>query len=884
MHRKYQKAREDSEINSVCDSSMVEQLIIAQNAVINTKWALKTTELPKGSDLTETELYKKVDMIYSTRKHDKIQTDILQENKKYFNFEYFNGVQSLALDTLYNTRENSLIAAPTGTGKTELAILAILKEYQTYGRECFIVVLAPTKPLINSLEQTLKNRVGEILSIMQDTTDNERVARYDTNILITTPERYDILTMKGRVSPSLLIIDEIHILEESRGGVLESVIIRSKGVCGMRIVGISATVPNYRDVAEFISAKEEHSYYFNYLFKEIPIKYSVIGIKKGSKTVKRIKRAEKHSALDSDYSNKNNENISKARHLDENTKEDESACYNDSSYKYLNALHNTLMEISGNTLIFINNRKECILVAEYIRKNILKNTCKVLDLSTILNVVELSIPNVLMDKEQFICGIKEMLELLSYGIAVHHASISKEVRNAVELLFKKGLISIICCTSTLACGVNLPANNVIIYKTNKPVVGQAYTLAEIAQMSGRAGRKGHTASGSVVIITQEEDIAAYAKAITFQFPVESKSAENLTTRVLYEIAVKFNQENCQKDKTTPNTCTDVKEILPSNETDHIHSMCNNHICSSRKYIPVTTEYIISWVCMTYGYIRGVKHNETRKYYTHTNDLVKNILDQLFKWNMIECTYNIKPTALGNICYTFYLSPITVYHIQQVFMSIAEYKIDLDVGDILLLVSIADDYKDLERNTTEYSSIRYPIRHKSSHIHKIVHTVTDREINPAVSIIIQRYIDNCNENVFDSSSAKVLSTINRVLEGILSIGKIYLNRSIYSIIDLVKTINTREWKYSKSRNNLNVFLELNNYTLTITNPSKDKLFIEIVNEDKIIHRDIIRRRKYKYVIDQIHNSVLIRIESFTIFTNPFSLYITNPSLFTKYPNS
>jgi ATP-dependent DNA helicase HFM1/MER3 len=48
------------------------------------------------------------------------------------------------------------------------------------------------------------------------------------------------------------------------------------------------------------------------------------------------------------------------------------------------------------------------------------------------------------------------------GVAYHHGATSFNDRNIIEILFLKGILSVICTTSTLAVGVNLPARLVII--------------------------------------------------------------------------------------------------------------------------------------------------------------------------------------------------------------------------------------------------------------------------------------------------------------------------------------------------------------------------------------------------------------------------------------
>jgi ATP-dependent DNA helicase HFM1/MER3 len=63
-------------------------------------------------------------------------------------------------------------------------------------------------------------------------------------------------------------------------------------------------------------------------------------------------------------------------------------------------------------------------------------------------------------------------------------------RQAVEKLYLEGQISVICCTSTLAIGVNLPCHLVIIKNTVTwtAVGSKEYADLEIMQMLGRAGR------------------------------------------------------------------------------------------------------------------------------------------------------------------------------------------------------------------------------------------------------------------------------------------------------------------------------------------------------------------------------------------------------------
>ena len=83
-----------------------------------------------------------------------------------------------------------------------------------------------------------------------------------------------------------------------------------------------------------------------------------------------------------------------------------------------------------------------------------------------------------------------MIDCASSGVAFHHGGLDAADRQMVEKGYCEGQISVICCTSTLAVGVNLPCHFVIIKNTVSWQPGglREYADLEIMQMLGRAGR------------------------------------------------------------------------------------------------------------------------------------------------------------------------------------------------------------------------------------------------------------------------------------------------------------------------------------------------------------------------------------------------------------
>jgi len=109
------------------------------------------------------------------------------------------------------------------------------------------------------------------------------------------------------------------------------------------------------------------------------------------------------------------------------------------------------------------------------------------------------------------------------GVAYHHAGLGLDDRNLVERLYLEGKISVICCTSTLAVGVNLPAHLVIIMGTKSwsNTGMQEYIDLEVMQMLGRAGRPQFDDSGVAVIMTRKETKSHYEQMAAGTEKIES---------------------------------------------------------------------------------------------------------------------------------------------------------------------------------------------------------------------------------------------------------------------------------------------------------------------------------------------------------------------------
>jgi len=174
-------------------------------------------------------------------------------------------IQRMAIPKILDGK-NILIVSPTGSGKTEAAMLPVMhllvKENKKGIRCIYITPLrALNRDMLLRLEYFGKKLNLKIAVRHGDTTQSERrkQALNPPDILITTPETFQILFLGKRLRDSLknvefIIIDEIHELAgDERGAQMAIAIERLRNITNFKVIGISATVGNPNEIAKFIS-------------------------------------------------------------------------------------------------------------------------------------------------------------------------------------------------------------------------------------------------------------------------------------------------------------------------------------------------------------------------------------------------------------------------------------------------------------------------------------------------------------------------------------------------------------------------------------------------------------------------------------------------------
>ncbi|AEO66925.1 uncharacterized protein THITE_2115485 [Thermothielavioides terrestris NRRL 8126] len=442
-------------------------------------------------------------------------------------YKTLNRMQSLVYPVAYKTSENMLICAPTGAGKTDAAMLTILHtvgqyltpspfedhlatDFAVQAEDFKIVYVAPMKALAAEITEKLGKRLAWLGLRCREYTGDMHLTKSEivqTQVIVTTPEKWDVVTRKGTGDTELvqkvrlLIIDEVHMLHDERGAVLESLVARTQRQVEstqslIRIVGLSATLPNYVDVAEFLGVnKRAGLFYFDASFRPVPLEQHFVGVK-GKPNSKQSRDNLDQVAFE------------KVREM---------------------------LEQDHQVMVFVHSRRDTQATAKMLYEKATDEACVGLFDPSGHEKYEMAMKDVKSTKA------REIRDLVPKGLGIHHAGMARSDRNLMERLFAEGVIKVLCCTATLAWGVNLPAAAVVIKGT------QVYSaqdgkfvdlgILDVLQIFGRAGRPQFEDVGIGMICTTHDKLAHYLTAVTDQLPIESRFSAKLVDNLNAEIAL-----------------------------------------------------------------------------------------------------------------------------------------------------------------------------------------------------------------------------------------------------------------------------------------------------------------------------------------------------------
>ncbi|AGK62027.1 Superfamily II helicase [Archaeoglobus sulfaticallidus PM70-1] len=354
------------------------------------------------------------------------------------------------------SRKNFVISIPTASGKTLIAELAMVREIMEGGKCLYIVplrALASEKFEEFSIWEKIGIKTG--YSVGDYESKDEWLGECD--IIITTSEKADSFLRNSASwikKISCIVVDEIHLIDSfKRGPVLEILIAKMRKINpDIRIIGLSATIPNSEEIAGWLDAELYTSEWRpTELYEGVYLRNRLELFHNGECRVKRIDGG-------------------------------------------LDALIAECLEDGGQVLVFDSTRRNAESTAVKISKITKKFVGDEVD----------EIANAVLEENDGDMS-KKLSECIKKGSAFHHAGLLNSQRKTVEDAFKSNLIKVLVATPTLSAGVNLPARRVIIksYHRFEPNLGNVpIKVLEYKQMAGRAGRPGLDPVGEAIVIVR----------------------------------------------------------------------------------------------------------------------------------------------------------------------------------------------------------------------------------------------------------------------------------------------------------------------------------------------------------------------------------------------
>lgn len=364
------------------------------------------------------------------------------------------------------TGDNFVVAVPTASGKTLIAMFAIFSALQRNpGRKA--IYLAPLRALASEKFEEFREFAQLMdLKVAISTGDLDETSNWlaRSDIIIATNEKFDSLIRHEAPwlnSIGVIVSDEVHLINDStRGPVLEVVLtLIRRNLPDAQLIALSATINNANEIAEWLDAHL------------ILSDWRPIKLQEGVWCEGQTQFADGNVVEMGDSKDKEG---------------------------YVSLALDIVRE-DGQALVFANTRKSAVTSADKIGKKLKK----ILSQDDLNKLQDLS--NQILTTGEKTALSEKLAQLISTGSAFHHAGLISPHRKLVENGFKDRIIKVISSTPSLAAGVNLPGRRVIIRTITRYSMQFGSTpipVMEYKQMAGRAGRPQYDPYGQAILLAR----------------------------------------------------------------------------------------------------------------------------------------------------------------------------------------------------------------------------------------------------------------------------------------------------------------------------------------------------------------------------------------------
>jgi superfamily II RNA helicase len=377
--------------------------------------------------------------------------------------------------------QSVIVSAPTGSGKTLIAEYAIQAALETGKR---IAYTTPLKALSNQKYSDFVRAYGaDRVGIL---TGDVKVNPQAQVLVMTTEILRNALFGSGLEELGYIVLDECHYMgDEGRGTVWEEIIVGAPK--DVLLVGLSATVANVKEIADWISIVHRPIVPIFHPDRPVPLHYSVADLAGDVHDIADVRRGT-------------------ARVVG-----DESRGHDDRGRWYTRRVVDPMVLIEAMeekgwlpAIYFIFSRAGC----ERAMQDVLMDGRSLIsreqrrEVDAVLGEAMAENPSI---GESALS--QAVFQGLRIGVATHHAGILPGLKRLIETLFERGLCRVVFATETMSLGIHMPARAVALQGLTKRTDRGFRSLShnELTQMAGRAGRRGIDPEGQCVIALDARD-------------------------------------------------------------------------------------------------------------------------------------------------------------------------------------------------------------------------------------------------------------------------------------------------------------------------------------------------------------------------------------------
>ncbi len=416
-----------------------------------------------------------------------------------------------------------LVSAPTGSGKTWIAIQAIKEVIQSGGRAWYA---SPLKALSNAKYEEFKEEFGtEKVGIIT----GERRENVTARVIVGTTEilrnqLYDAMEQGEDLHTDLVVIDEAHYMgDPERGVVWEEIFIYLP--VRVKLLLLSATIPNASQIAGWLTwLRGKKCYIIRATKRPVPLvplflmpDGEIVHLQGKKGLSKRVK-----NFLDWEYEHRIPLSGTNLIQIDE-------ILYCLRTLKLLPAI------------FFMKSRADCNQAIEICLSTIgRKNFSPRPNTEVLLKQ--------LLAKYPFLSNHSQLRHILDAGVGAHHGGQLTHWKILIETLMKEGCLDAIFATSTVAAGVDFPARTVVIMQSDR-YNGKSFvplTATELHQMTGRAGRRGKDRIGFAVLVPGPYQDPVLMESLFRSPPEPIKSQVNINFSMVLNLLLSHRPEEIRE--------------------------------------------------------------------------------------------------------------------------------------------------------------------------------------------------------------------------------------------------------------------------------------------------------------------------------------------------